>query len=310
MSNSVRLEKNNSELKILIFRLGTTLFGINVSRVREVIERTKTIKIPYTLGAVEGIFKLRDEIMTLVALGKYFNMSGKETQDGEGAIIVVEFNETRYGILVDTVEVIHALTWGDIEPPAEFLVKEGAPITGVTKVNDKTVLISEFEAITEAILGIKSAGDVAGNIASSNKGDVRILLADDSSTLRKSLTRILNQYGYTNLIICNNGQQAWETLRKLALKDKKPADLVISDIEMPLMDGLKLTSFIKADPDLKDTPVVLFSSLVNRENIAIGKAAGADAQVSKPDSEEMIHAIENCLRQKGKIPQQLQEVAV
>ncbi len=303
MSGNARLENNTDELKLLIFRLGKTLFGVNVSRVREVIERTKTISLPYSHEAVEGVFKLRDEVITLVTLGEYFNMIGEETRRGDGAIIVVEFNKNRYGILVDTVEEIKTLTWNDIEPPADFLIGSGAPLTGITKVNEHTILIADFEKITEEILGIKGANDVVGTPENPEwRHDIKIILADDSSLLRKSMTKVLHKFGYDNITICNNGQQAWDTVNRMHFDQKNPADIVISDIEMPLMDGLKLTSKIKENQELRATPVVLFSSLVNKENIEIGRKAGADAQVSKPDSEELIHAIDDCLERAGRMP--------
>lgn len=303
MSGNVRLENNTDELKLLIFRLGKTLFGVNVSRVREVIERTKTITLPYSHEAVEGVFKLRNEVMTLVTLGQYFNMVGEETKRGGGAIIVVEFNHNRYGILVDTVEEIKSLTWNDIEPPAEFLIGSGAPLTGITKVNNQTILIADFERITEEILGIKGANEpVTAPENPEWKHDVKIILADDSSLLRKSMTKVLHRFGYDNITICNNGQQAWETVNRMYFEENNPADIVISDIEMPLMDGLRLTSKIKENQELRSTPVVLFSSLVNKENIEIGRKAGADAQVSKPDSEELIQALEGCLKGAGRLP--------
>jgi len=302
MAARVSVDNNTDELKLLIFRLGKTLFGINVSRVREVIERTKTISLPYSHEAVEGVFKLREEVLTLVKLGNYFDMHGEETKRGEGAIIVVEFNNNRYGILVDTVEEIKSLTCGDIEPPAEYLIDSGAPLTGITKVNETTILLADFEKITEEILGIRCTNEPVS--ASENpdwKHDIKIILADDSSTLRKSMTKVLKGFGYDNIIICTNGRQAWDTVRKMKIDDKNPVDIVISDIEMPLIDGLKLTSMIKQDQDLRDTPVILFSSLVNKENREIGRKAGADAQVSKPDSEELIQALEKCLVDKGRL---------
>ncbi len=306
MSGAVRLEKNSNELKLLIFRLGKTLFGVNVSRVREVIERTKTISLPYAHPAVEGVFKLRDEVITLVKLGQYFNMTGEEIKRGEGAIIIVEFNHNRYGILVDSVEEIKTSTWKDIEPPADFLIDSGAPLTGITKVNDKTILIADFEKITEEILGIKGANDP--EVIPDNadwKHQIKIILADDSSTLRRSMTKVLNKFGYDNITICNNGQQAWDTVQRMHREEQAPADIVISDIEMPLMDGLRLASLIKEDQSLGNTPIILFSSLVNKENMEIGRKAGADAQVSKPESVELIHALENCLRSRGRIPEEV-----
>ncbi len=302
MSEGVRLEAGTDEMKLLVFKLGGTSFGINVSRVREIIERMKTIKVPYTPPMVEGIFKLRDEVLTLVKLGFHFDMEGEVTARGEGAIIIVEFNQTRYGILVDSVEAIYSLTWEQIEPPSSYLTDMRAPVTGITKINGDTILIADFETITEDVLGIQSA-NIPDDVDQEpkEKKDVKVLLADDSSVLRTSLTRILKHNGYCDLTICNDGQEAWETLMNNQKEDKTPFDIVISDIEMPRLNGLSLTTKIKEEQSLKDIPVVLFSSLINKENIKIAQDAGADAQVSKPLSGEMIDAVENCLKKRGRL---------
>lgn len=299
MAASVQLNSGGDEMKLLIFRLGDTLFGVNVSRVREIIEQRETIKIPHTPPSVDGIFKLRDEVLTLVKLGQHFGMECDDSKDNERAIIIVEFNQARYGILVDAVDVIQTLRWEEIEPPSKYLSSLNAPITGTARVNEKTILIADFEAITEEILGIAGANPIT-DVASGDKTtkNVRLLLADDSSTLRKSIAKILRQYGYNDLTICDNGLLAWERIHDSIDSEKGPIDLVISDIEMPQMDGLQLTTKIKQDAKLQNVKVVLFSSLINKESLAAGKTASADALVSKPDSEEMIHAIQTCLSTK------------
>ncbi len=311
MAKGILLEAGTNEMELLVFRLAKVPFGINVAKVREIIQQTETIHIPHSPRAVEGSFRLRDQVLTLVNLGAYFDMEGELTRQGNGMIIVVEFNNITCGVLVEKVDVIYRLSWDQIEAPSQYLMNLNAPITGTAQLDKETVLIADFETIIGDILGIDSAAlpESAGEIEKVDRSDVRIILADDSSVLRTSLVKILNQYGYTNLTVCTDGQQAWETIQEKLNEPNGPFDLVLSDIEMPRMDGLHLTSRIKDDPNLKSIPVVLFSSLINEDNVKKCKAVGANAQVSKPDSEEMIKAIGTCLEQIGKTVTDAQPVA-
>lgn len=297
-------EAGTNEMELLVFTVGPTPFGINVAKVREIIQRTKTISIPYAPMAVEGSFKLREQVLTLVNLGRFFTMETEQMRQGEGMSIIVEFNHISCGILVDTVERIHRLNWNKIQPPPQYLVDIGAPITGVTYIDEKIVLVVDFERIISEILGVESVSATENNQAANDsvtKKDARILLADDSIVVRVSLTERLNENGYENLTVCTDGQDAWDTIQKQRREGAKPFDLILTDIEMPRMDGLHLTSKIKSDPELKNIPVILFSSLITKDNINKGKAVGADAQASKPDAEGMLKAIETCLA-KSKTP--------
>ncbi len=303
MASNILLEAGTNEMELLIFRLGKIPFGINVAKVREIIQRPKTIGIPKAPNAVEGSFRLRDEVLTLVNLGRYFNMEGEHTQSGEGMIIIVEFNQLRCGVLVDTVEVICRLRWDQIAPPSDYLIDLRTPVTGTADVDNETVLIADFETIVSEILGLESAPDVDGTcVATRDRSDIRILLADDSVIIRQSLELILKKNGFENLTICHDGQQAWEAIEQARTnKDEEPFDLILSDIEMPRMDGLHLTMKVKDEPELKDIPVILFSSLITEDNRRKGESVGADAQVSKPNSQGMIEAVEELLEKAGKL---------
>ena len=292
MEQGILLEADTNELEILVFTLGSTPFGINVAKVREIIQPCKTIAIPYAPDAVEGSFKIRDNILTLVNLGRYFNMEGEEVRQGQGMIIVVEFNSIRCGILVDQVSRIYRLSWNEIQSPSQYLTNLQAPITGVVNIEDQTILITDFETVIGDILGIQSV-DASGEMAATSvsQKDARIMVVDDSSFVRSTLIKRLNDAGLSNLIVCNDGQQAWDTIESHRDQEDGPCDLVLSDIEMPRMDGLHLTSKIKKDPDLNHIPVVLFSSLITPDNAKKCQAVGANAQVSKPNGAEMIQTI-------------------
>jgi two-component system chemotaxis response regulator CheV len=300
MGNNILLEAGTNEMELLVFNIDQTQFGINVAKVREIIQRTPTTPLPYSPPEVEGIFKLREEVLTLVNLGQYFEMVGKKTGEGGGTIVVVEFNRFRCGILVDEVDVIHRLKWDQIQAPSPYLIKFNTPITGTVMVNKKTVIIVDFETLISEILGVQNAvipEENEGGVKPRN--DIRIILADDSKVIRKSVTKVLKQNGFHNLTICTDGQQLWDSLENQYQGDKLPFDIVLTDIEMPRMDGLHLTHKIKSDNRLKDLPVILFSSLISDDNLNKGISVGADAQVSKPDSKEIIYAIEKCLEKRN-----------
>ncbi len=300
MADGILLEAGTNEMELLVFRLGSTPFGINVAKVREIIQRIKTTNVPYTSDEVEGTFKLRDQVLTLIRIGKFFDMEGEETAKGEGMIIIVEFSKMRCGILVDKVERIHRLNWNEIEPPSQYLTDLHIPVTGTVLIDKTTVLIVDFESLVSEILGVDSAvmpRDIESRTIS--RKDARVLLADDSSVLRKSLSKILNKSGYENLTIASDGKQAWDILNERRHEKNGAFDIILTDIEMPQMDGLHLTAKIKKDPQLKEIPVILFSSLITKDNLNKGNFVGADAQVSKPESQEMIEAIERCLAKRG-----------
>lgn len=296
MANDILLEAGTNEMELLVFKLDRTSFGINVAKVREIIQRPETITIPHAPYGVEGSFKLRERVLTLVNLAGYFDMEGQEVKDGNGMIIVVEFNDITCGVLVDKVEAIHRLSWDEIKPPSQYLTNLSVPITGTATVNDVTVLVADFESIISQILGLEITKSLKHESELSPElQNARILLADDSTVLRTSLVRILSQAGFNDLTICSDGQEAWDKIEAGREKPNGPFDLIMSDIEMPQMDGLNLTLKIKGDPQLKAIPVILFSSLISDDNLKKGESVGADAQVSKPDSEGMIKAIKTCL---------------
>ncbi len=307
MATDILLEAGTNEMELLVFKLNGTPFGINVAKVREIVQREKTINIPYSPHAVEGSFRLRQRVLTMVNLGQHFCMEGEDTTNGNGMIIVVEFNNVTCGILVDTVERIYRLRWDQIEPPSQYLINMSIPVTGVAKVDDLIVQVADFETIVGDILGVQSAHMLDEDAQTEiNRKDARIILADDSSILRTNLVNVLTQAGYENLTVCNDGQEAWDMLKNQADDPNGPCEILLTDIEMPLMDGLHLTKRVKEDPGLSHIPVILFSSLITDDNRNKGLAVGADAQVSKPDSKGMIEAIEKCL-QKSQKPEPVAE---
>lgn len=305
MAHEILLESGTNELELLIFQLDKVRFGINVAKVREIIQRQEVVKMPQAAPEVEGTFKLRDRVLTLVNLGKYFGMIGEKVSAGEGLIIIVEFNHLTCGVLVEHVEMIHRLRWDQIDPPSDYLSTIQAPLTGVTRINEEVVLIPDFESAVGDILG-ENLEDVP--VEESDKtlerSQARLLFADDSPTIRSTISKLLKQAGFESLTECHDGQHAWEMLEASKADPAKKFDIVLSDIEMPRMDGLHLTARIRDDEQLKDLPVVLFSSLLSGDNRRKGEQVGATAMVTKPDSKEMIHSLVDCLVKVGVLANQ------
>ena len=300
MEQGILLEAGTNELELLVFKLGETPLAVNVAKVREIIQPCQTITIPYSPPAVEGTIRVRDEILTLINLGRHFGMTDETAESSGRMIIIVEFNAVRCAILVDDVQRIHRLTWDQIQAPSQYLAQVQAPITGIVNIEDMVVLVADFETIVGEILDVQSVAMKEKALeATGNTMEARILLVDDSTFVRSTLIKNLNRCGFKNLIICTDGQHAWETIQARRHDEAGPCDLVLSDIEMPRMDGLHLTSKIKGDAQLQHIPVVLFSSLVTPDNRKKGESVGADAQISKPDGEAMIQTVESCLRKNS-----------
>lgn len=303
MSDGILLEAGTNELELLVFRVGDTFYGINVAKVRELVQRVNTVTVPHSPPSVEGSFRLREEVLTLVDLGKFLGKEttariGADNAKDEGLIIIIEFNTFRCGILVDAVEMIHRLRWDAVEPPSGLLADFGTPVTATARIDEKVVLILDFETIISELfgVGILSEGEEEALEALPEHKDMRLLVADDSPTVRDTVEALLRGAGFEHLDMCADGQTAWESIEKAEPNGKGlPYDLVITDIEMPRMDGLHLTARIRENTKFGKMPVVLFSSVIRRETINKGQQVGADAQVAKSDREGLLQAIDECL---------------
>ncbi len=297
MSDGILLDAGTNEMELLVFRIGPVQCGINVAKVREIIEPVKTYPVPLSPEGIVGTFLLREKVLTLIDLRSHLGLDTYSEEKERRLVIVIELNDSRCGIMVDSVEVIHRLSWDSIEPPSQFLTEVGAPVTAMTKIDDVVVLILDLESLLSELLGtanIDEQTEIPKEEASQNS-EVRILVADDSPTIRDTVVKLLNAAGYTDVTACSDGKEAWDTLSQQE-GDTNQFDMLLSDVEMPRMDGLHLTSRVKNNDRLKDMPVVLFSSLLNEENTRKGEAVGADAQVVKFKTDELMQAVNSCLK--------------
>ena len=312
----ILLETGTNEVEIAEFGIyhadGETLqhFGINVAKIREIIKTPNYMTIPNTHKDVLGVFKLRDKIIPLIDLGGWLNY--KKGVDLEYSyVIVAEFSQDYFGFLAHTIETIHRMSWNDVLPPLDI---EGEIskncITGIVNLkgmNKGTVMMMiDFEKIVadinpEASLSIISDKQIIDTL-DAGLPKPQVLLAEDSGIIRDLLRGILEKGGFEVLAV-NNGKDAWEYVQqwKEASKEKHIplqdlVKLVVTDIEMPQMDGHALLRQIKEDPEARTLPVILFSSLIYEEIRRKGELIGADAQISKPEVGNLLTIVDNVLQ--------------
>lgn len=293
MDTNILLESGTNELEILEFTLGDSHYGINVAKIREILTYQPVTPVPNTHPSVEGVFMPRDTMITVVNLK---NCLGMEPNDEKGLFIITNFNKLDIAFHVDQVIGIHRVSWEQIiKPDSTLNGKDGSVSTGVIKMNDKLVLILDFESIVSEIspeTGLRTS-DI-DEIGERTRSDCTILIAEDSPLLSKLITDCLRKAGYEKLIVTSNGQEAWDKLceMKAAGTVQEVVNCIITDIEMPQMDGHRLTKLVKSDDTLQKIPLIIFSSLVNEEMHRKGEMLGADAQLTKPEIGNLVDAID------------------
>lgn len=296
MDTNILLESGTNELEVLEFTLGDNHYGINVAKIREILQYMPVTPVPNTHPSVEGIFMPRDTMITVINLKNSLNLP---QTDEKGLFIITNFNKLNVAFHVDQVIGIHRVSWENIIKPDETLTGEhGSAATGVIKMDDRLIVILDFEAIVASIspqTGLR-VNDI-DEMEARDRSDATILIAEDSALLSKLITECLKKSGYTNLIVEENGQEAWDVIKAMQAKGDitKHLDCIITDIEMPLMDGHRLTKLVKSDAELRDIPVIIFSSLVNEEMRKKGEQLGADAQLTKPEIGKLVEAIDKLI---------------
>ncbi|QID18269.1 chemotaxis protein CheV [Nitrogeniibacter mangrovi] len=281
-----------NKLEILLFSLGSDsrtgrreTFGINVFKVREVMRTPPITAAPEMPSAVEGMVSLRGALVPVVDLAKY---TGIGTDTKREIMIVTEYNGHTQGFLVEAVDTILRLDWSQMRVPPEMLVaKMGGLVTAVTELkNNELVMMLDVEKVLSETSGYDDEYLFKG-IVPLEQPDVTVLYADDSSVARNQIQRTLDALGARG-IGAVNGRMAWEELLKMASvaestgrKVKELVRVILTDIEMPEMDGYILTKRIKSDPRFEGIPVLMHSSLSSMSNQQLGLSVGVDEYVPK-----------------------------
>ena len=291
-----------NRLEILLFSLGLNkntgreeVFGLNVFKIREVIQVPEITHAPDMPPGVMGMVSLRGTMLPVIDLASFCGMDVEEKAD---KLIITEFNKTTQGMLVKSVEQIIRMEWNDIRvPPSMMAHQMGGLVTAVTELkDDRIAMIIDVEKVLSETAGNDEDESIYENI---EKADFEsfMLFADDSVVARKQIEKTLNKMNI-NYVSAKNGDDAWEKLEEIALRaesmgipTKDYLKLILTDVEMPGMDGYVLTKKIKSDERFKGIPVLMHSSLSADTNMALGKQVGADHYLPKFDPVELSKSV-------------------
>lgn len=298
MDTGILLESGTNELEILEFMVDGNHYGINVAKIREILPYSKVVLIPNAHPCIEGIFMPRDEIITTIDLAKVLNLKPSANASTD-MFVVTHFNNINVAFHVHSIVAIKRVSWSEILKPDATLSSSGNGVaTGVIKLEDRLVLLLDFEKIIAEISPSTTIKlkDVDHRVH--RETDMRpILIAEDSTLLLRVLQDCLIDAGYKNLIVTSDGSEAWQKISEMAqngtLQDQ--VKLVITDLEMPKMDGHHLLKLIRKEPKTSFLPVIIFSSIISEQMKIKGDDLGADAQVSKPEINELINEIDRLI---------------
>jgi two-component system chemotaxis response regulator CheV len=291
-----------NKLEILLFFLGKDTrtgrretFGINVFKVREVMRTPPITSAPEMPAAVEGMVSLRGVLVPVIDLAKY---AGVQTDTPRDIMIVTEYNRHTQGFLVEGVDTILRLDWSQMRVPPEMLMAEmGGLVTAVTELEDnRLVMMMDVEKVLAETARYDDE-TVFRSVVPLDKPDALVFFADDSIVARKQIEKTL-QLMNVKYVASVNGRAAWEELDKMATYaesiNKSASELislVLTDIEMPEMDGYILTKKIKSDPRFVGVPVIMHSSLSGMSNQQLGKSVGVDEYVAKFEPQKLSEAL-------------------
>lgn len=299
MNNDILLESGTNELEVIMFQIGFGTFGINVLKVREIIEPLPITGTPNAHKNIEGVIRLREEVIPVVNLAKVLNLPDSEKPQND-KLIISELNQMKVAFHVHSVSRIHRLSWEQIEKPDNLSAGHQAYTIGIIKLEEGMSLLLDYEKIVveispESGVNVESL-KVLGHRKRSEK---RIVAAEDSAILRALLADTLKEGGYENVQFFENGKDAWIYLEQISTDSTKiisdEVNLVITDLEMPQMDGHHLTDKIKKNEELKNIPVIIFSSLITDDLFHKGKQVGASAQISKPEIVNLVQEIDHLI---------------
>ena len=296
-NSGILLESGTNEIEIMEFTIDGSLYGINVAKVREIIMSAPVKVMPHAHPAVEGIFKPRDVVITVVDLPKYLGVDKEKAE--KDLFIITNFNKMYIAFRVHTVVGISRISWTDIQKPDKTVSggSEGVA-TGIAQCGPDLVTILDFERIVAEIAPETTIQmDEIEQMGPRARSDEPIWIAEDSILLSKMIEECLRKAGYVNLRMFPNGREMWEALNALPQSNKlfEQVALIITDIEMPQMDGHRLTKLVKSSPRFQPIPLIIFSSLISEEMRIKGRQLGADEQMSKPEIGHLVDVMDQLL---------------
>ncbi len=290
--SEILLESGTNELGILEFAIDGKQFGINVAKVQEIMKFCPVNPMQKAHPDIEGVFKPRNEVITVVDLARHLGL-GKSDHPDFDIFIITNFSQETYAFHVHEVVGINRISWENLQKPDDIIYGgDDGVATAIAEYDGRLITILDFEKIINEIspqTGLHLTE--LDHLADRPENLSPILVVEDSTLLRRMVTEGLRKAGYSNVTSLKNGQEAWEFLTAAKQSGKALKNLVsvmITDIEMPLMDGHHLVKLIKDDPALEKIPIVIFSSLINEELLDVGKDLGAIGQFAKPEIYDLI----------------------
>jgi two-component system chemotaxis response regulator CheV len=292
----------HNKFDMLIFKINNQSFGINVFKIREILTYKEVTKIPHCHPSVLGMAYIRGEAMAVIDTRMAIGMGNMGKPSNETRIIVTEYNLSTQAIIVDSVENIHHTNWNETSPPPSSIGKNSF-LTAVAEVNKEIVGILDVERILSDIRQDDDQSD--SMIEKIHVGQSKkIMVVDDSEVARRQVIRCLEKLGFTNDCFAN-GKEALDHLKNMVEKGINPSEyysMMITDIEMPVMDGYTLVAEARTDKNLKDITIVMHSSLSGVFNQALSESVGADYLLPKYNAKELqdlVMSISSCTENKA-----------
>ncbi len=294
------------EISVLVYTAGQYRLGINLSKVREITRLLPVKAVPYSHPMIRGVFELREHLVPALDLREWLQVEDPAAANPK--IIIAEFLGLRIGFLVDGVEGIQRLPWSRIHPP-DRIKRFSSDILGTINREDGLINLLDYERIVltinpEVILPARAVEKSSKRLAQLRRSR-NVWIVEDSRTVRDFLKDHLMRHGYTGIMFFENGRHALDTLEVIHKKrkpaaggeggqeqEREGADVIITDIEMPVMDGYQFIKTIKSDPRTMHIPVILFSALLSAGNKLKGELVNADAQLSKNEGGNLVHLLD------------------
>ena len=306
MATDILLDTGTNEVEILEFMLGEQSFGINVAKVMQIIayDESKLTAVPEENRALLGVLLWQRKTIPLIHLSLALNRQDHSLPD-RPIVLVTRFNEVTNGFLVSNVNKIHRVNWDQITPISQIISDHSSNITSSVNIEGQDILLVDFEYLVASLFpGVRMDHNLedAHIGKESNRQDMKIVFAEDSAFIRGNVSTLLCKVGYNQVTAFENGLEAFDHINKLRKEAeaanrpiKEYIDLVITDIEMPKMDGLTLCRKIKHELNLPELPVALFSSLIDEQMVIKCQEVDADAYTCKPKISELVNLLDTLL---------------
>ncbi|MBN1521664.1 MAG: chemotaxis protein CheV [Candidatus Aureabacteria bacterium] len=305
--DEILLEGGTNEVEILEFVLREHSYGVNVAKVKQLIrfDSSHLSRVPLSLPNFMGLYAFRDTTIPLIDLGKAFDLSDAEVNK-KSLVMVCEFNRLTNGFFIDEVKRIHRLSWQKMKPIDELAMNKSSCITGTVSIEERDIPLVDLESLLliinpEMVIMSHDSAELKEPVQKTSTG--KILIAEDSGVMRKQIVKKLKASGFENIEDFPDGEQTFKAILdyfERSQKEIRPVtdffNLIITDIEMPQMDGLTLCRRVKQELRMDYIPVIIYSSLITEEMARKCDQVGADIHVSKPQMDKLVEAVKKYLK--------------